>query len=509
MKKYISYIAFVTLGFVACEPEFENSIEDGDVYTSGEADLSNFVAVGNSLTAGYADGALYITGQENSYPNILSGQFALAGGGEFTQPLMEDNLGGLLLQGQQIAENRFVLAFEDATTPLGPVRLEGQPSTEVGTTLSGSFNNVGVPGAKSFHLVAPGYGNVAGVPTGTANPYYARFASSPDATVLGDAAAQDPSFFTLWIGNNDILGYATSGGDGEDQTGNPDATTYGTNDITDPTLFAGVYSQMVNTLTANGAGGVLVNLPDVTSIPFFTTVPVNAIPLDGATADFLNQNFGLYNTQILPGLVQFGIISAEEAEDRQVFFNEGQNFVTIQDESLTDISAILQGPPFNLDPVTAATLGQVRQATSADLIPLSAAGILGTLVNNDPTLVNGVSVPLSDENVLTEDEQEEIAVAQASYNATIQGLAEANGLGFVDARAILQQVANGGVTSNGTTITSQFVAGGGFSLDGVHPTPRGYALIANLIIDEINATYNSNLPGVDIGNYPTVQVTNN
>ncbi len=47
-----------------------------DAYTNGEADFSNYVALGNSLTAGYADNALYITGQENSYPNILAQQFA-------------------------------------------------------------------------------------------------------------------------------------------------------------------------------------------------------------------------------------------------------------------------------------------------------------------------------------------------------------------------------------------------------------------------------------------------
>ena len=37
---------------------------------------------------------------------------------------------------------------------------------------------MGVPGAKSFHLVTPGYGSVAGVANGTANPWFARFATS-------------------------------------------------------------------------------------------------------------------------------------------------------------------------------------------------------------------------------------------------------------------------------------------------------------------------------------------
>ena len=283
MKNYIKYMALSAVLLTACEAELDNPIEDGGVYSSGSADFSNYVAVGNSLTSGYADGALYITGQQNSFPNILAGQFALAGGGEFTQPLVDDNTGGLLANGTQIQPNRFVLALDADGNP-GPVRLQGTATTDIANGLEGSFNNMGVPGAKSFHLVAPGYGNIAGVLSGASNPYFVRFASAADATIIGDAAAQSPSFFSLWIGNNDILSYATSGGTGVDRTGNLDPSSYGPNDITDPNVFASVYSQEVQALAASASGGVVFNIPDVTSIPFFTTVPYNAIPLDAATA---------------------------------------------------------------------------------------------------------------------------------------------------------------------------------------------------------------------------------
>jgi lysophospholipase L1-like esterase len=506
MKKLIKYIAIpaIAFGFVACEPEFDEDITEDAFFTSGEADFSNYVAVGNSLTAGFADNALYITGQENSYPNIMATQFALAGGGDFVQPLVNDNLGGLVLGGTQIAQNRFVLATDENGNP-GPAILAGMPTTDVGVTLSGSFNNMGVPGARSFDLVFPGYGNVANLPL--ANPYFARFASEPNATVIADAVAQSPSFFSLWIGNNDILGYATSGGSGIDQTGNLDPSTYGGSDITDPTVFASVYSQQVEALVGTGAQGVLVNLPDVTSIPFFTTVPTQSIPLDAPTAAFLNSQFELYNTTILPGLVQFGVIDAAEAAARQVVFTEGINFPTMSDDDLTDVSAILQGPPIFLDEATATLLGTLRQATSSDILPLTAAGVLGTLVNNDPTLINGVSVPLADQFVLSTIEQGRIATAQASYNATIESLAAANGLAFADAQTPLQEVATGGIPFNGGVLTSTFVTGGGFSLDGVHPTPRGYALTANIILDAVNARYGSNIPNVDIGNFATVTIS--
>lgn len=512
MKNILKYtFAVLAVGLVSCEPEFDSPVTDDGFYSSGTANLSKYVSVGNSLTAGYADGALYITGQNNSYPNIMAQQFDFVGGGDFTQPLMNDNLGGLLLGGATLESfpNRFVLAVGADGNP-GPVRLAGTPTTEITNKLSGSFNNMGVPGAKSFHLVAPGYGNVAGVPVGAANPYFARFASSESATVIGDAAAQNATFFSLWIGNNDILGYATSGGSGVDQTGNMDPSTYGGNDITDPNVFAAVYSQQVEALTAGGAKGVLMNIPEVTSIPYFTTVPAKSIPLDAATAGALNAQYGAYSTQILPALAGMGVISSEEAALRTINFSAGQNFPITTDKDLTDLTAILQGPPFDLPAPTARLLGQLRQVNANDLVVLTASSVLGSTPDpGNPQGVVGVSIPLADNFVLSQTEQARVTTASSSYNATIQALAGAKGLAFVDAKSVLARVADGGVVYDGGVLTSQFVTGGAFSLDGVHPTPRGYAYTANQIIQAINNTYDANIPLVHIGNYPTITLTNN
>jgi len=510
MKNIIKlFIGVVAIGLVSCDADFESPVTDNGFYTSGTADLSKYVSVGNSLTAGYADGALYITGQNNSYPNIMAEQFALAGGGEFTQPLMADNVGGLLLGGAQITANRFVLAVDANGNP-GPVRLEGTPTTDVATSVAGPYNNMGVPGAKSFHLNAPGYGNSAGIASGAANPYYARIATSSSSTVIADAASIGATFFSLWIGNNDILAYATSGGSGVDQTGNLDPSTYGPNDITDPSVFGAAYSAQVAALAGGGAKGVLINIPDVTSIPYFTTVPGPAIPLDAATAGAVNAQFALYNTQVLPGLAGLGIITPAEAASRTINFSAGQNYPIIVDNDLTDISAILQGPPFNLPAQTAGLLGKLRQANSGDLTLLTAASILGTTPDpSNPLGVVGVSIPVSNEFVLTAAEQARVATAAAAYNATINALASANDLGYVDAKAALAEVASMGVMYDGGTLTSQFVTGGAFSLDGVHPSPRGYAFTANAIIDVINRKYEATIPKVAIGNYGTVQVTNN
>jgi lysophospholipase L1-like esterase len=495
--KYIALFAAAAL-VVSCENEIDDNIEEDGFYTSGEADFSKFVTVGNSLTAGFADNALYLESQQNSYPNIMAQQFELVGGGEFNQPLVNDNLGGLLLGGQQITANRFVLAVGANGSP-GPAVLSGTPTTEVSNKVTGPLNNFGVPGARVFHLAAPGYGSVAGVPVGTANPYFARFSSSETATVIGDAAAANGTFFTLWIGNNDILGYATSGGAGVDnnETGQTDPSMQGSNSITNNNTFAGVYQQLVATMTANGAQGALVNIPDVTSIPFFTTVPPNAIPLDAQTAAFVNSNPNVqqYNGGLLVA-EGAGLITTEERMARTLNFVEGQNFVLITDNDLTDLTAL--------------GLPNIRQTTAGDLITFPTASVLGTLADpSDPTSVRGVAVPLDDSNVLTEREQERVTAAQTSYNMTIAAIAAANNLALVDARAALQVVAESGVGFNGGLLTSTYATGGAFSLDGVHPTPRGYAFTANTILEAINDFYGSTVPGVDIGQYKSVQPSNN
>lgn len=489
MKKFYALLPFLGLFFIACEDDDTpiDTTPDPDpiVYTSGTADFTNYVAVGNSLTAGFSDNALFMAGQEASFPNMLAGNFALAGGGSFEIPFMADNLGGATLLGNPILGNRLILAFlPDGPTP---VPVEGDGTTEISTKLTGTFNNMGIPGSKSYELLAPGYGSVAGVAVGTANPYFARFSSSETATVIGDAAAQGASFFSMWTGSNDILLYATSGGSGVNQVANFDPTTYARNDITNPLVFADALNGMLATLTAGGAQGVIANLPNVTDIPFFTTVPHNPVPLDEATVALLNGAYADYNNGLL--LAQsFSLIDEDEVARRTISFTPGEgNAVVILDEDLTDLTGVDPG------------LINMRQATAEDLMVLTSRSFIGTLANPlDPTSINGVAIPLSDEWVLTPEEQTAVEIALTAFNQTISDLATTYDLAFVDANALLNELnATGLPLADGSVVTSTFATGGGFSLDGVHPAPRGYAILANAFVEAINDKFGSNLPGVN------------
>jgi hypothetical protein len=148
---------------------------------------------------------------------------------------------------------------------------------------------------------------------------------------------------------------------------------------------------------------------------------------------------------------------------------------------------------------------------STDLICLSASSRIGKVpttaidgvVSPAPSLLGqlGVTFPMPDRYILLPTEVAEIKTYTDAYNTTIEAAAIANGLAIFNAKAVMDQLTTTGVNANGYTLTSTYVTGGAFSLDGIHPSPRGYALIANKFIEAINAKYGSNLKGVSLFDY--------
>ncbi len=524
MKKIIISTFALSLLFTAigCKTDFDQDVNDV-VVTQGEANFSKYIALGNSLTSGYRDGTLYADGQIESYPNMLATQMQLAGGGAFKLPMMPNNVGGFTnLPG---FDGKLVLKVVDGS--LKPEASAPEAALD-NITAGGPYQNMGVPGAKSFHLGVPGYGNMAGLATGQANPYFVRFASSASASVIGDAVAQQPTFFSLWIGNNDVLSYASSGGanlvntggvitdvPATDQTGNPNPATYKSNDISDPAVVVGSISQYVTALTAGGAKGVLANIPNVTSIPFFNRVPYNPLtatvlgsgdPVAGAA------NAAAINAQLYAPLKQ--ALTVFGAGDRiKLLDPAGANPVLIKDVNITNLSAQLTAaftPSMGQAMATALgqIFGQARQATAEDHVLLTTSGVIGTAPVGAPAIVNkyGVTFPLENRHILTKVETDKVLAATAAYNQGIAQVAAANKLAFVDANFMMERVAKeSGIQWDGVKYTAEFVTGGTFSLDGVHLTGRGYAMAANEFIKAINAKYKSTLPLVNPNKYSGVK----
>jgi hypothetical protein len=498
MIKNIKWLLLVSLTFVAC-----NSNDDiaEEVVLSGSANFSKYVALGDSFAAGYSDGALFKKGQGNSYPSIMANQFTQAGGGAFTVPYMADNIGGFSLGGAQIPKFGPRLYF-NGTAPLS---VSGVSGTDITAHLSGSYSNLGVPGAKCTELVTPGFGSSLG------NPYFARFASSATTTVLADALAQNPTFFSLWIGGNDVLGYATTGG------GDPASIiTPATGGIA--VGFDGSFNELVNQLTTGGRKGVVANLPYINTLPYFTTVPFNPLTssvLGGGSVPIGDATISALNTQLY-GPLKSALTAFGAGSRIELLSTSTPNPLLIKDESLPNLSAQLTAAFTPSLGVATATFygnvfGQARQATPTDFVLLTTRGAIGaapTAMDSGigiapPAPLNkfGITYPLQDKHILIPTEIAEIKTATDAYNITIKTIADAKGLAFVDTKALMDQLVSGGIVGNGYTLTSTYVTGAAFSLDGIHPSPRGYALIANKFIQAINAKYGSTIKEVNIGTY--------
>ncbi|MBD0257754.1 MAG: G-D-S-L family lipolytic protein, partial [Cytophagales bacterium] len=250
VTKTLAALGLAGAALLGCKPQL-----DAPAPTTGTVDFSRYVAVGNSLTAGYADNGLYRAGQLNSYPNILAGQLRLAGGAaEFRQPLFPENQ----------ANGTGYLALAGLTngvptlTPVPPQAVRGRttpdplhnPPGVLLTKYTEPIDNYGIPNIRVADVNDPQFAR---------NPYYERILTDAETgkTYLAKVTESNPTFFSCWLGNNDVLLYAVSGGQVP---------------ITPPEAFNGLYNAVINSLTQNGAEGVVANIPSVTTIPFLTTL---------------------------------------------------------------------------------------------------------------------------------------------------------------------------------------------------------------------------------------------
>ena len=108
--------------------------------------------------------------------------------------------------------------------------------------------------------------------------------------------------------------------------------------------------------------------------------------------------------------------------------------------------------------------------------------------------------------VLDSAEQANVRASVSAFNAeiatAIAGVEQARGVTIapVDVFAAFDRLRSAGVDldGNGTPDLTTRYLGGIFSLDGVHPTRTGNALIANTFIDAINARFGESIPDVDV-----------
>jgi lysophospholipase L1-like esterase len=397
LYKYILAFFFISLLFASCEDRTDLT-EPTESVNTGEANFSKFISIGNSLTAGYQSSALYKSAQIYSYGNLIANQVNTT----YEQPIISDpGIGGRI-----------------AIKSLEPFSTESQPSTGIpeNANLETTYNNLGIPGIVLADVLTTeaSPSNYVGV-----NPLI-DVVLRGKGSVLAQALSSQPTLMTIWIGNNDILGYATSGGL------RPYTPTEG--DVT----FGVLYTQLLGAIAQAGVENVVVaNIPDVAAIPFFTTIG------------------GQLLSQGIPAVV------GTKSDGSVAQLDLTKNLLTLQASS-----ELAEG-----------------KGQSADN-PLS----------------NGV--------ILDEDEIRTAKTVIASYNSSINAAASQFGFKLADMHSFFNNIAQNGIVADGVEFSALYISGGLFSLDGVHPSSQGYAIVANKFIEVINSEYSANIPYVNVATIP-------
>jgi len=144
MKKYNKNIKYLIITFVVSVFYFSGCDEDDVVvappfvFSPGTADFSMYVAIGNSLTAGFQSNALSERDQKNSFPSILSKQTQRS---SFEQPLiLNPGIGGRL----RLLNLAPTIITEPSVDPV--------PSSNLNIALPRPYNNLGIPGSILFDM---------------------------------------------------------------------------------------------------------------------------------------------------------------------------------------------------------------------------------------------------------------------------------------------------------------------------------------------------------------------
>jgi lysophospholipase L1-like esterase len=398
-------VLLVTASLTACEPDAEIVRPDPPI---GDGLFRSYVALGNSLTAGFQSAGINAATQAAAYPVLL----ADAVGTPFRIPALAlpgcpPPIADFLTQERVGGGTPTSCAFRD-------------PSS-----VTSAINNVAVFGAKALD------------PTSRSTP-----SSNPTTMLILGGKTQveralelDPSFASIWIGNNDALDAAT--------TGLLTPTAGVSSGITPQQEFETNYAAMLTELAAGAdlEGGILIGVLNATLAPLL--FPAAAL---------------VSNAQFKAAFDQFA------------------------------------GMPTALLPsCTAATTSLISFA----IVQRIRSGSHPPLIGCEPE--PGPLAPVGDIFVVDATEQQAIADAVAGYNGYIAARADALGFAYLDPNPVLASLRQGGQIPPVPNLASATAPYGDYvSLDGVHPSAKGQAALANAVIDAINQEYGISIPDVPI-----------
>jgi len=392
--------------------------------------FNSYVAIGNSITAGYMSGGIKDSTQRRSYAFLLSQSM----GTRFAYPsLAGRGCAPLIINFQTQARN----AGETAATC----------DLRTASTASDVLNNLGVPGAWSYDPNSKS--------SATSNALTTLFLGG--MSQVQRARLAHPSFVSVWIGNNDVLGPAVSGG-GCTTAAVGCAVTLSS--ITTQPAFAATYDALIDSLKIGNPGvkGLLIGVVNVTAAPILFKADTLNTASFKATFD--------------------AIACGPLASNPAVNSCAATGNVTFLDPSCSAGTTAL---------INTFLAHQIRAGAHPPYIACTPTGAGATF-----------PLPVGDVLVLTAAEQATVSAAVAGYNAYISAKATTLGWAYYDPNTTLATLRAAGTVvrqvPNYLSATNPF--GTGMSLDGVHPFAGGHLLIANGMIAAVNLKYGTTLPNV-------------
>jgi lysophospholipase L1-like esterase len=394
--------------------------------------FARYVAFGNSITAGLQSGGINDSTQRASYAVLLAAQM----GTEFNIPLL--NRPGC----PPPFTNVFTQAVVGDPGPLG-CALRNPTVPEV-------LHNVAYPGAEV--LEAFSYFDDRIVPSET--DAFRSFLLGGQTPVQAGRRVL-PTFVTVWLGSNDVLGAILDG----TNPGNPAM-------VTPPADFAVSYAAFMDSLDAYGSiqGGAVIGVPQAALAPYLTQGRV----WKGFELQFDAQTNPLNALDVTNACLA------------------GQAITGTSDTAWTSVPFAVGGPRLAL---AAARVDSVQRG-------LLAPGSLQTVV-----------IDCADDNTtVTATEVLNMFAAVSAYNAAIADEVEERGWIFIDPNPLLLALgadtaavrrfpAFPGTAAPAITVGQPF--GSAFSLDGIHPSSSTHVVIAGALIQAINLFYGTEIPEID------------
>ena len=422
-------------------------------------DASRCVAVGDSYTAGLSNGGLTRASQDYSFPNLLAQQFSRASTSAiFSQPYLEPGSGsGYLMLVDLPAIGLPVVrrvagqaVLRNIITPAacgGPDTVRLLKRSATAPTLP---QNLGVPGLQLTQVETAGLGNAANAsPGGAFNPYFERLLPAADSRTYLQAvttASSSATFFTYFLGLDDLLPFVRSGGG----CGLPSTTVLNTN-----------ARKILDVLTAGGHQGMIARLPALSNLPLLR------LGRGLALQSSLQATFG-----------DAALVYIEESRNlgvAQVITNDDYVLATAVPRLGQRTPVVVNGTTLQL-PYGRDSRNPVHNADVLDKTELARANLLVTNHNKylDETLALLYKMPIALDNKRT-----------------------------LDSNAAFPNFVGETILVNGVTYSAEPVRGNFFSLDYYSLTPRGNALLANVFILAINSAYNANIPAIEVNKLPT------